>query len=69
MKYIEVKSVSQNDCTECIFSLKCINPCRLPSGYHYEENKKWKLAERALFAIGTANIAQLKIVTLEGLTW
>lgn len=40
MKYIEVKSVGENDCIECVFSLKCINPCRLQSGYHYEKNEQ-----------------------------
>ena len=40
MEYIEVKSAGQNDCMECVFSLKCINPCRLQSGYHYEKNEQ-----------------------------
>ena len=43
MKYKEVKTQSStNDCDECCFALSCINPCRLKSGYHYEEVKQKK---------------------------
>ena len=41
MKYIEVETVpvngETNDCHYCCFALSCINPCRLPSGKHYEK--------------------------------
>ena len=41
MKYKEVKTPEHiaNDCDLCCFVLNCINTCRLPKGYHYEEKK------------------------------
>ena len=41
MRFIEVKTEpvgqNKNDCHYCVFRLTCSNPCRLESGYHYEE--------------------------------
>ena len=46
MKYREVETIringEENDCDYCCFALNCINPCRLPSGRHYEEVKPKK---------------------------
>lgn len=40
IKYKKVRTKGDNDCDECVFSLKCINPCRLEAHYHYEEEEQ-----------------------------
>ena len=38
--YKLVKTTTDNDCDDCAFALACINPCRLPAGWHYKKQSK-----------------------------
>lgn len=32
----KVRTTSKNDCDECCFAFLCLDVCKLPKGWHYE---------------------------------